>query len=92
MSPIPTPAPLSIREIGSFHVGGRLIAVTGLPARERVSTAGGPAHPIDPNGEIAAGQMYVQYVRLSGPRGPAPGHCQLDGLWPERCGWAKLMG
>jgi pimeloyl-ACP methyl ester carboxylesterase len=70
--PAPACPPLSVRRIGSFHVGGALVAVTGLPPRERVSTAGGPVHPIDPNGELAAGQMYVQYVRLSGPRGPAP--------------------
>ena len=66
--PAPACAPLSVRRIGSFHVGGALVTVTGLPLRERVSTPGGPVHPIDPNGELAAGQMYVQYVRLSGPR------------------------
>lgn len=61
-----------VREIGSFHVGGSLVALSGLPLRERVSTPGGPVHYVDPNGEIAAGQMYAQYVRLAEPRGPLP--------------------
>lgn len=57
--------PLLIREIGSFHIGGQISTLTGLPPRRRVSTAGGPAHPIDPNGVIMVGQMYVQYVHLA---------------------------
>jgi hypothetical protein len=63
---------LRIREIGSFHLGGRMLRREGLPVRGRVSTPGGPVHPIDPNGEVMAGQMYVQYVRLAEPRSAAP--------------------
>jgi pimeloyl-ACP methyl ester carboxylesterase len=63
---------LRVREIGSFHVGGRMVRLDGLPVRQRVSTPGGPVHPIDPNGEIMAGQAYVQYVRLAEPATPAP--------------------
>jgi hypothetical protein len=63
---------LSVREIGSFHVGGRMIALSGLGPRQRISTASGPVHPIDPNGEIIVGQLYVQYVRLTSPRGAIP--------------------
>jgi pimeloyl-ACP methyl ester carboxylesterase len=66
------PPALSIREIGSFHIGGRMHRLEGLPPRGRVSTAHGPVHPIDPNGEIIAGQMYVQFFRLASPRGPVP--------------------
>jgi pimeloyl-ACP methyl ester carboxylesterase len=65
-------APIPVREIGSFHLGGRMATLAGLPLRQRVSTASGPVHPIDPNGEIMAGQLYVQYVRLAEPRGTAP--------------------
>ena len=64
--------PIVVDEIGSFHVGGRVIRLEGLELRARVSTPGGPAHPIDPNGEIIAGQMYVQYVRLAEPKAAAP--------------------
>lgn len=66
------PPPLEVSEIGSFHVGGRVVRLEGLPLRERVSTPGGPVHHIDPNGEIIAGQAYVQYVRLARPKGTAP--------------------
>ncbi len=63
---------LRVREIGSFHVGGGLVRVSALAMRERASTRGGPVRMIDPNGEIAAGQMYAQYVRLAEPRGRFP--------------------
>jgi hypothetical protein len=65
-------AALPIREIGSFFVGGRVFRLEGLPPRIRVSTAGGPVHSIDPNGEIMVGQMYVQYVHLARPGSPVP--------------------
>jgi pimeloyl-ACP methyl ester carboxylesterase len=64
--------PLQVQEIGSFHIGGWITSLSGLPPRQRVSTKGGPVHPIDPNGEIVAGQMYVQYVRLAKPKAVAP--------------------
>ena len=65
-------APLRVEEIGSFHLGGRMIRLEGLPLRERVSTPGGPVHHIDPNGEMIAGQLYVQFVRLAPPKAAAP--------------------
>jgi pimeloyl-ACP methyl ester carboxylesterase len=64
--------PISMLEIGSFFVGGHMGSLEGLPPRGRVSTPHGPIHPIDPNGEIMVGQMYVQFVRLSEPRIPVP--------------------
>lgn len=63
---------IAVREIGSFHVGGHMIRLTGLPIRDRVSTPGGPVHQIDPNGEIIVGQMYVQYVHLLTPQASSP--------------------
>jgi pimeloyl-ACP methyl ester carboxylesterase len=65
-------APLQVRDIGSFHVGGRMISLTGMAPRVRVSTANGAVHPIDPNGEMIVGQMYVQYVKLAAPRSRHP--------------------
>lgn len=64
--------PLSVDEIGSFHVGGRMLRLEGMPLRERVSTPGGPVHHVDPNGEIVVGQMYVHYVRLAAPKAKVP--------------------
>lgn len=65
-------ASVLVREIGSFHVGGGLLRLSGLPLRQRGSTRGGPVRTVDPNGEIAGGQMYAQYVRLAEPRGRLP--------------------
>jgi pimeloyl-ACP methyl ester carboxylesterase len=64
--------PLSIREIGSRHVGGRVVTLAGMPERRRASAPGAALHAVDPNGEIVVGQLYVQYVRLAAPRSPHP--------------------
>lgn len=64
--------PIDVRDIGSFHIGGRVFTLRGMPGRRRVSTPNGATHPIDPNGEIMAGQMYVQYVRLANARSRHP--------------------
>ncbi len=63
---------ITVRDMGSFHVGGRLARLEGMPPRERVSTPGGPVYNIDANGDIIVGQMYVQFVRLESPRGCGP--------------------
>ncbi len=68
----PARSPISVADIGSFHVGGGMVRIEGLPLRERVSSPGGPVHHVDPNGEIVAGQMYVQYVRLAAPKAVGP--------------------
>ena len=63
---------IEVAAIGSFFVGGKTVRLEGLPLRERRSAAGGPVYHDDPNGEIIAGQMYVQYVRLTRPSGIGP--------------------
>lgn len=65
-------AGIEIAEIGSFHVGGGLTKLEGMPPRDRVSTPGGPVYHVDQNGEIVAGQMYVQFHKLVSPRARAP--------------------
>ncbi|MFM0227347.1 alpha/beta hydrolase [Paraburkholderia dipogonis] len=60
-------SPLLVSEIGSFHVGGEMLSLHGMPLRERISTNQGAVHRVNPNGEIIAGQMYVQYVKLERP-------------------------
>jgi pimeloyl-ACP methyl ester carboxylesterase len=49
-----------------------MVSLTGMSPRARVSTAHGAVHPIDPNGEVIVGQMYVQYVRLASAHSPHP--------------------
>jgi pimeloyl-ACP methyl ester carboxylesterase len=63
---------LSVAEIGSFHVGGRAVSLTGLPTREVVFTAGSAPIKVDPNGDFEVEQMYVQYVKLAQPKARYP--------------------
>ena len=60
---------LSVAEIGSFHVGGRAVSLSGLPTRDVVFTAGSAPIKVDPNGDFEVEQMYVQYVKLAQPEG-----------------------
>lgn len=61
-----------VREIGSFHVGGRQVTLSGLPEKEIVFTAGAPPFRVNPNGDFEVEQMYVQYVKLHQPYRRAP--------------------
>jgi pimeloyl-ACP methyl ester carboxylesterase len=63
---------MAIRDIGSMHVGGQPVTLSGLPVREIVFTAGAPPFRSDPNGDFETGQMYVQYAKLISPRAPYP--------------------
>ena len=63
----PASSPVGVPQVGSFHLGGRQVSLSGLPCREVVLTQGGPPLEVDPNGDFETGQMYVQYVRQSGP-------------------------
>jgi pimeloyl-ACP methyl ester carboxylesterase len=65
-------ADFTVREIGSFHIGGRTAVLSGMPTREITFTPGAPPLRVDPNGEFAVEQMYVQYVRLAQPRSRLP--------------------
>src|SRR6185295_12503182 len=67
-SPLVLGGDLSVREIGSMHFGGRQVTLSGLPTKEVVFTAGGPAVKVDPNGDFEVEQMYVQYVKLTSPK------------------------
>ena len=55
---------VGVKEIGSFHIGGRQVTLQGLPEKEIVFTAGAPPFKVNPNGDFEAEQMYVQYVKL----------------------------
>src|SRR5215510_16510422 len=63
---------LQVAEIGSFHIAGRAVALSGLPKREFVFTAGAAPFIIDPNGQFEVEQMYAQYVKLAAPRAKFP--------------------
>lgn len=65
-------APYALKEIGSFHVGGREVVISGKPVKEVVFTPGGVPAKVDPNGVYQVEQMYVQYFIPQEPRGALP--------------------
>jgi hypothetical protein len=68
----PVAADYLVKEVGSFHVGGRAETLSGLPTKDIVFSAGAPPIKVDPNGEFEVEQMYVQYVKLAQPKGRVP--------------------
>ncbi len=68
----PAASDYTVKEIGSFYIGGRTETLTGLPMREIIFSPGSPPIKSDPNGEFAVEQMYVQFVKLAKPKNPLP--------------------
>jgi len=64
--------PIALRDVGSFHIGGRHIEISGQPVKEVVFTPGGVPAKVDPNGTYQVEQMYVQYFLQQKPRGKLP--------------------
>ena len=61
-----------LRDMGSFHVGGRTAVISGKPVLEVRRTPGGPPTKVDPNGTYQVEQTYVQYFLPAQPRGAVP--------------------
>jgi len=64
--------PIVLRDMGSFHVGGRVIEISGQPVKEVVFTPGGVPATVDPNGKYQVEQMYVQYFLPTVRKGKLP--------------------
>ncbi len=64
--------PIALRDLGSFHIGGRWIEITGQPIKEIVFTPGGVPAKLDPNGKYQVEQMYVQYFLQQKAKGKLP--------------------
>jgi pimeloyl-ACP methyl ester carboxylesterase len=64
--------PITLRDMGSFHVGGRLVAISGKQVREVVFAPGGVPAKVDPNGTYQVEQMYVQYFLPANDKGAYP--------------------
>lgn len=71
-SGLPDVGALAVKEIGSFHIGGRVFTLRGMPGRIPTKTFDDKSRAMDANGEIMAGQMYVHYVRLAEPSSRHP--------------------
>jgi hypothetical protein len=65
-------APIELNEMGSFHVGGREVVISGKPVKEIVFSPGGVPAKVDPNGVYQVEQMYVQYFIPQNRRGALP--------------------
>jgi len=63
---------ITLKEFGSFHIGGRQVTLSGLPVREIVFTEGAPPMKVDPNGDFEVEQMYVQYMILANQKAKYP--------------------
>src|SRR5437899_2626155 len=72
ISTVATAQPLSVAEVGSFHVGGRAVSLSGLPTRDVVFTAGSAPIKVDPNGDFEVEQMYVGFIKLAQPKARYP--------------------
>ena len=62
----------ALRDMGSFHVGGRHIEISGQPIKEIVFTPGGVPAKMDPNGTYQVEQMYAQYFLVQNRKGKLP--------------------
>ncbi len=58
--------------MGSFHIGGRVVEISGRPVQEIVRVPGGPSSRLDPNGRFQVEQMYVQYFLPQNRKGKYP--------------------
>jgi len=67
-----TQSPIALRDMGSFHIGGREVTVSGKPVKEVVFTPGGVPAKVDLNGTYLVESMYVQYFLPAKPRGSVP--------------------
>ncbi len=65
-------APIALKQMGSFHIGGREVTISGKPVKEVLFTPGGIPAKIDPNGVYQVEQMYVQYFIPQQQRGTLP--------------------
>ena len=61
-----------LRAMGSFHVGGRIVEVTGKEVRMIQRQPGGPITKLDPNGQYMVEQMYVQFFLPKERKGKLP--------------------
>src|SRR3981081_4730837 len=64
--------PIVLKDMGSFHVGGRVVEVSGQQVREVRASANGVPAKVDPNGRYVVEQMYVQYFIPQTERGRVP--------------------
>lgn len=97
---MPSTAPLSLRSIRSFYVGGSPHQIRNIPIETRHVVPDAEPRAIDMNGSYTVGQIYVQEYRLANPRHPYPvllwhggGMCgsQWEATPDQQDGWLWLL-
>jgi pimeloyl-ACP methyl ester carboxylesterase len=68
----PNSGPIALRDMGSFHVGGRYVEISGRPVKQVLFSPGGEPVMLDPNGKYQVEQMYAQYFLVQNCRGKLP--------------------
>jgi pimeloyl-ACP methyl ester carboxylesterase len=63
---------MKVADVGSFHVGGRTVTLSGLPEKELVFTPGAPPLKLNPNGDFEVEALYARYTRLVNPKARVP--------------------
>jgi pimeloyl-ACP methyl ester carboxylesterase len=63
---------ISLKRMGSFHTGGRLVELSGKQTKQMTFTPGGASVTVDPNGTFQVEQMYTQYFVPAPERGAVP--------------------
>jgi hypothetical protein len=64
--------PIVLRGLGSFHIGGRTVEISGRPVATRALSPGGIPATIDPNDQYQVEAMYVQYFLPQSRKGKYP--------------------
>ena len=65
-------APIALKQMGSFHIGGREVEISGKSVKEIGLAPGGVPATIDPNGKYLVESMYVPYFLPVERRGAVP--------------------
>lgn len=65
-------APVRLKALRSFFVGGGSTRLLGLPVEHRSMVLNGAPREVNPNGVHTHGQMYVQHYQLHEPRHLVP--------------------
>jgi hypothetical protein len=65
-------APYELKDLGSFHIGGRDVTISGKPVKMVTFTPGGVPAKVDLNGTYLVESMYVQYFVPAHERGMVP--------------------
>lgn len=95
-----TPSAISLRDIRSFHVGGRIVELSGQPTQTVQVSPGSAPRTVDLNGHYFTGQLYAQHLMLEQPQSDIPvlfwhGGAMTGVTWettPDgRPGWSQLF-